>query len=312
MGIHPQRTVSDANEREINAYARTLRARNRSARTIQGYTEAILQLAAHHEGADVMSLSKDDVEAYITWVLEHHTGTTAGVRFRSLRAFYHWAVDEEIIEKSPMAKMLEPTAEEKPIPIVTDDDLKSLLKACAGPSFEDKRDTAIIRIFCEPGSPRVSEMADILVRRGDGDDVVSDVDMKRDMITLHGKGNKVRVIPFGAKTGNALERYGRARAKHPLAGLRELWLGSRGTRLTVSGIAQMLERRSDQAGIEKIHPHQLRHTSAHHWADGGGNDGDAMALFGWKSADMPRRYGRSAQVDRAQRASRRMSPADRL
>ncbi|MGH3924460.1 MAG: hypothetical protein ACRDTT_16630 [Pseudonocardiaceae bacterium] len=44
----------------------------------------------------------------------------------------------------------------------------------------------------------------------------------------------------------------------------QLWLGGKG-RLTGSGIAQMLRRRSRQAGVPEIHPHQLGHTFAHRW-----------------------------------------------
>jgi len=50
----------------------------------------------------------------------------------------------------------------------------------------------------------------------------------------------------------------------------------------------------------------------YNWADSGGSEGDAMALFGWASSEMPRRYGASAKVERAQRASKRISPADRF
>ncbi len=49
-------------------------------------------------------------------------------------------------------------------------------------------------------------------------------------------------------------------------------------RLTDSGVAQLLRRRCAQAGIEPIHPHQLRHTFAHAWLAQGGNEGDLMRL----------------------------------
>lgn len=287
----------------LAAYERTLKARRRSPRTIQSYGEAVLQLARHHDGADVTELSKADVEDYLTAVAAEHAATTAAVRFRSLRAFFNWAVDEEIIDRSPMARVKEPTVTDTPIPVLADDQLRALLKECAGKELADRRDTAIIRLFCEPGSPRVAEMAGL---------DVDDVDLKRDMVRVHGKGDKIRAVPFGAKTGQALDRYLRVRAKHPLAKLPALWIGNRGMALTASGIAQMLRRRSADAGIGHVHPHQLRHTAAHVWHDSGGSEADAMALFGWSSAEMPRRYGRSAQVERAQRASRRMSPADRL
>jgi site-specific recombinase XerD len=298
------RAMSDANELLAASYDRELRSKNRAERTRQSYFEALDQLAAFHNGADVTTLIKVDIQNYLNHVLTYWKGSTAANRFRSLRAFYNWAVAEGIIDVSPMAGMVEPSIEDKPIPVLDDDLIKALLKSCTGSGFRDRRDTAIIRVFCEPGSPRVAEMAGMQV---------TDVDLRRDMITVTGKGRKTRSFPFGAKTGQALDRYLRVRGKHPDAKLPDLWLAfRRGVPLTPSGIGQMLDRRGDQAGVGHIFPHQLRHTAASDWADRGGSEADAMALFGWTSPEMPRVYGRSAQVERAQRASRRMSPADRL
>jgi site-specific recombinase XerD len=138
------------------------------------------------------------------------------------------------------------------------------------------------------------------------------LDLRHDQVTIHGKGDRVRVIPFGAKTGQAIDRYLRQRVKHRDVKLPALWLGARGMGLTPSGLTQMLRRRAGQAGVGHVHPHQLRHTAAHVWADSGGSEADAMVLFGWRSPEMPRRYGRSAATERAQRAARRISPADRF
>lgn len=292
------------NALHVAAYERALIARKRSRRTIDSYSKSIGLLTAFHGLDDVTEATKDQIEAFMADQLGRLKATSAGVRFRDLRAFFNWAVAEEIIARSPMVRMMEPKPVDKPIPVVTDEKLKLLLKACAGTDFAARRDTAIIRMWCEPGSPRVSEMADVLV---------DEMDMRAGMVRVHGKGDKIRDIPFGAKTGQALDRYLRVRAKHKLARAPRLWLGDRHCpAITASGLAQMLRRRCDEAGIERIHPHQLRHTAASNWADSGGSDGDAMVLFGWSSAEMPRRYGRAAKVERAHRSSRRLSPADRL
>ncbi|MEU2703339.1 tyrosine-type recombinase/integrase [Micromonospora aurantiaca (nom. illeg.)] len=300
--------MTKINSLHINAYERDLKIRNRSPRTAQNYRETLLQLSEFVSGADLLELSRTEVEGYILHVLETRSAASASGRYRALRAFYNWAVREELVPVSPMAKMTPPKVVEKPIPVVPDQALKMLLAECSGTDFESRRDTAIIRLWCEPGSPRVSEVVGM---------TVDDVDQVLDLVRLLGKGGRVRLIPFGAKTGQALYRYLRARKAHPLARdggeyAERLWFGARGKPLTASGLYQMLERRARQAGIGHIHPHQLRHTSAHNWRVAGGSESDAMVLFGWVSPEMPRRYGRSAEVERAQTAARRISVADRL
>jgi len=93
-----------------------------------------------------------------------------------------------------------------------------------------------------------------------------------------------------------------------------LWLGGRSRvgRLTDSWIAQVLRRRCDQAGIARIHPHQLRHTFAHQFKRAGGNDAELQHLGGWRSPQVLQRYGASAAAERAREGHRRLSPGDRL
>lgn len=294
----------DPNGMTWASYERHLRIKKRSPRTIQSYQEAVDQLIAHHDGMDLLELNRGQIEAYLLAVLDQHSASTAANRHRSLRAFYNWAVTEELLDASPMAKIPATSVPVKPVPVVPDDTLIKLIKICAGTDYDARRDTAIIRLWCEPGSPRASEMAGL---------TLDDLDLKHDQVRILGKGSKVRIIPFGAKTGQALDRFLRVRMKHRDAKRHQhLWLAARGKPLTSSGLYQMLERRCAEAGIGRIHPHQLRHTSAHVWADSEGSEADAMVLFGWSSPEMPRRYGASAKVERAQRAARRISPADRI
>lgn len=293
------------NEMHWNAFERHLCSKHRSPETISNYRGAVELLVGMFPGEDLADLGQADIEEFIVDLLRRRSVGTAANRYRAVRAFYSWMVDEEITPTHPMKRMQQPSGDDKPPAVLADDDLRALFKACSSRSFDDRRDAAIMWLLCEPGTPRVSELVGILV---------DDVDLRpgREMVKLEGKGRKVRFIPFGAKTGQALDRYLRVRRQHKLAASPYLWLGNRGKPLTRWGVAQMLDRRGVQAGIGHIYPHQFRHTSAHVWFDQGGSESDAMELFGWSSPEMPRVYARSTRTERAQRAARRLSPTDRL
>src|SRR3974390_2055417 len=79
-----------------------------------------------------------------------------------------------------------------------------------------------------------------------------------------------------------------------------------------TGIPQVLRRRCKLAGIPNINPHRFRHTFAHRWKAKGGSTEELMYLGGWKSMEMVRRYGRSAEAARAQDRARALALGDDL
>ena len=176
------------------------------------------------------------------------SGATAAKHYRSLQQLWRWLVEDGEI---PFTNgwMRPPTVPEQPVPILTEDDLTKLLATCKGDTFENRRDNAIIRLFLDTGM-RASELV------GMGAD---DIDWDTDVVIVMGKGRRGRGAPFGAKTADALRRYRRIRARHPIANLPNVWIGKKGP-MTDSGVRQMLERRGLDAGIEGLHPHRFRHT----------------------------------------------------
>ena len=82
--------------------------------------------------------------------------------------------------------------------------------------------------------------------------------------------------------------------------------------MSTSGVTNVLHRMCDDAGVERLHWHQLRHTFAHTWLAEGGNEGDLMEIAGWRSRAMLDRYGKSAHVERAHGAHKRLSLGDRV
>jgi site-specific recombinase XerD len=261
-------------------------------------------LAEQGVGADLSNLTRDNVLKWLDALRERGLTTgTIRTRWRGLRRFTNWLVAEGIIGTDPLTGITVDKPEPPPVPILTDDELSALVDACKGKKFADRRDEAVIRLLIDCGL-RVSEVTGI---------DLPDLDLDSESVTVTGKGSRVRAAYFGAKTGQALDRYIRERARHRHASSSALFLGERG-RFTPDGVRERLKIRADMAGLDPatVHPHRFRHTNAHDFLLAGGQERDLKRLMGWRSDTMLERYGASAADHRAREAARRLKRGDRI
>jgi site-specific recombinase XerD len=287
------------------SFLRELNAEQRSPNTLRLYGQSVRffsrWLETQGREATLSELNRAAIREWLAVLSETHEAGTVKIRYRGLFRFCSWLVNEEELTANPMAKLSPPTLKMKPVPVISDDELIALLKACNGREFADRRDEALIRLLLDCGV-RISEACGLKVDQ---------LDLDQGMAIVKGKGSRVRPVYFSARTVRALDRYVRMRTHHRWAHLDALFLTQRGA-LSTDGARERVKIRGELAGIDDLHPHRFRHTFAHDFLINGGGERDLKRLAGWSSDVMLDRYGASAADARAKAAAQRLKRGDRV
>jgi site-specific recombinase XerC len=183
-----------------------------------------------------------------------------------------WAELDGEITTNPMRNLSGPQPELPVVPGAGDREAAKPAATVSGNTFVDRRDNAILRLLIDTG-----------IRRGEIVGLcLDDLQLLEREASVTGKGSRQRTVKFGAKTAKAVDRYLRLRSRHANAEGQSCGTRADGP-ITYHGMAMIIRRRADQAGLDHVHLHQFRHTFAHLWLDQGGAEGDLMELAGWTS-----------------------------
>lgn len=298
------------------AFDRSLRAAKKAVRTRTLYKQSIRffcdWLADQNRPLTLDQLTRRAISDWLADLSERVDVETVRTRHRGIRRFSRWLVAEGELDTPPTEGVEMAAAPEKDVRVFSDDEIAAMLKACAVPrsrssgfdrhTFDGRRDEVILRMLLDCGL-RVAELTNI---------DLDHLDLDQEVVYVVGKGNRPRAVPFGARTGQALDRYLRQRAIHPKARTTSrLLLGQRGA-ISTDGIRWRLELVGRDSGVPGVHPHAFRHTFAHRWLAAEGQERDLMRLAGWRSDAMLQVYARTTAVARAHAAHRRMGLGDQI
>lgn len=287
----------------------TLAADGYSPATIRSYRAAIRSLTDWlPDDVSPAELDRNHVRGWLAHLRQQRASKTAQSYFAGVRHFCAWLKAEGESDQDASAAVKYPRANEPSTPVLSTEQIKALLAQCSGQSFTQRRNMALVLTLAD-GGLRLAELCGLKL---------TDIDLDNRLVYVVGKGSarrgpRHRVAVIGVRTARALERYIRERRHHPYADSEWLWLGTKGaSRLGVSGVASLVRRLGDRAGISGLYPHTFRHTWASTFRAAGGSEGDLMVLGGWRNRAMLDRYGKSAAADRAAEAYRRLSLGDRV
>lgn len=206
---------------------------------------------------------------------------TMSRKVATVKAFYAWLVDEEILERNPMKKIKTPKEQ------------MSLPKNLSKEDFDrlryypkSTRNQAIFELLVSSGM-RISELTSLNI---------TDLDMTNRQIRIIGKGNKERIVHFSPVAKFCLNDYLVARKDNNPA----LFIQRYGNRQSCRAIEMQIKAMAKKAGINvKVTPHVLRHTFASALYANGADIGFISMELGHSSPEVTMKYARLDSKTRA-------------
>ncbi len=254
------------NEQLLKRFLAAKMVKGCTKRTIIRYQKQISWTLSRF-GKPCTEITADDIRVYIALRLTQDgiSKVSANNELLCLRTFYNWLTVEEIIRVNPMLKIDRIKTDKIKKKAFTDLECEKLRANC-----RTALETAIVEVLLSTGC-RVSELVGIRID-----------DIEQGKCIVHGKGNKDRVVYFTAKAELAIAKLLDERkdtnpylfpAGLPLlegldnpAHCHPTWyqhpeLIGEGAR-DKGAVEDTVRKLGKRAGVENVHPHRFRRTSA--------------------------------------------------
>lgn len=277
---------------QIQSFVASMSARNRSAKTIEIYTYNLRSLGRFALSRDktVMTLQTEDIEAWILAMRKAKLSDgTIQVRICTLRSFYKWAMENDLLEKDPARKIHFKAHQNLPkSPDI--ETARRLVAACDAGTWIGSRDRAILLAMYGSGC-QVSELCGVLM---------SDYNGKE--IRVMGKGRKERICLLPEQAIAAIQHWIVHHRSERALNCEHLFVGQNNEPLTADGIRNAIERRRKTLGVDThtayasgykrstMTPHAFRHLFATELLEQGASIRAIQELLGHSDISTTQRY----------------------
>ena len=193
---------------------------------------------------------------------------TVARRLASIKSFFNYLIQIELIIDSPASHIKSPKVEKNIPKFIHVNKIKYLMEIPDKNNLIGKRDIAILELFYATGM-RLSELVSLNI---------GSVNSNDNLVRVLGKGNKERIIPFGNKAKDALEIYLKDRGLSWLSNQNvPLFSTKNNKRISIRTVQIRMNKYLSQVlGTQKgASPHVLRHTFGTHLLD---NDADIRSI----------------------------------
>ena len=222
-----------------------------------------------NEDLKYKNLQEDHINQYISFLFQRKMrSSSVNRKISSIKSFYIFLVKRNFVKNSPLNDLVTPKQEKYLPESMSEAEVDKLLNSPDVANKIENRDKAMIEMLYATGM-RISELVNLKI---------TDIDMKRCVVKVFGKGSKERLVPFGETALDSLRSYLNEREQ---SSSKEIFLSNRGKKMTRVAFWQRVKVYLIRENLKNsISPHTLRHAFATHLLNRGADLRSVQLLLG--------------------------------
>lgn len=253
--------------------------KNFSSHTIRAYCADVYTFLLWINEIDPLKIEGEKFSEYIRFISQiNYTKTTIARKIASIRAFYKFLYQEELIEYNPADNISIPK-QNKTLPhFLSEDEIESILRGIKIDTPSGYRNRIILELLWVSGM-RISELSSLNYEN---------LNLEQNEIRVFGKGSKERIVLIPDKTKenliNYIENVSDLICKTPKNATNPLFINYNGYRLQNQSIRKALKQCLNSIHFTKhVTPHVFRHSFATHMLECGADLRIVQELLGHSS-----------------------------